>query len=186
MNIIPTEIPDVLILEPKVFGDSRGFFMESFNARTFAEKTGVTAPFVQDNHSRSARGVLRGLHYQIQQPQGKLVRCVSGEVFDVAVDIRKSSPTFGRAVSVRLSEENKRMVWVPPGFAHGFLVLSERADFLYKTTDYYAPAFERAILWNDPALKIDWPLNEIGGLSALLLSEKDKKGVPLAQAEVFD
>ncbi|HUO08237.1 MAG TPA: dTDP-4-dehydrorhamnose 3,5-epimerase [Phycisphaerae bacterium] len=181
MNIIPTDIPDVLIIEPKVFGDARGFFMESFNARTFAEKTGITTPFVQDNHSRSARGVLRGLHYQIQQPQGKLVRVVAGEVFDVAVDIRKSSPTFGRAISVHLSEENKRMVWVPPGFAHGFLVLSERADFLYKTTDYYAPAFERAILWNDPALGIHWPLEGI----TPLLSEKDKKGIPLASAEVF-
>jgi len=181
MNIIPTDIPDVLIIEPKVFGDARGFFMESFNARTFAEKTGITTPFVQDNHSRSARGVLRGLHYQIQQPQGKLVRVVAGEVFDVAVDIRKSSPTFGRAISVHLSEENKRIVWVPPGFAHGFLVLSERADFLYKTTDYYAPAFERAILWNDPALGIHWPLEGI----TPLLSEKDKKGIPLASAEVF-
>ncbi len=185
MNILPTDIPDLLILEPKVFGDSRGFFMESFNAKAFAEKTGISAPFVQDNHSRSARGVLRGLHYQIQQPQGKLVRCVAGEVFDVAVDIRRSSKTFGKAVGIRLSEENRRIAWIPPGFAHGFLVLSERADFLYKTTDYYAPAHERSILWNDPALKIEWPLAEIGGLAALLLSEKDKKGVPLAQAEVF-
>ncbi|MGN6369740.1 MAG: dTDP-4-dehydrorhamnose 3,5-epimerase [Phycisphaerae bacterium] len=185
MNVIPTAIPDVLILEPKVFGDSRGFFLESFNAKTFTEKTGISANFVQDNHSRSGRGVLRGLHYQIQQPQGKLVRCVLGEVFDVAVDIRRSSKTFGQGVGIRLSEENKRIAWIPPGFAHGFLVLSERADFLYKTTDYYAPAYERSILWNDPALKIEWPLDEIGGTSGLVLSEKDKKGIPLFQAETF-
>lgn len=187
MNVVRTEIPDVMILEPKVFGDARGFFMESFNAKAFAEITGVQAEFVQDNHSRSGRGVLRGLHYQIQQPQGKLVRVASGEVFDVAVDIRKSSKTFGRAVGVRLSEENKRMLWIPPGFAHGFLVLSERADFLYKTTDYYAPAFERTIQWDDPKLCIAWPLEGIGGAggSGLLLSEKDRKGIPLERAEVF-
>jgi dTDP-4-dehydrorhamnose 3,5-epimerase len=183
MNVVRTEIPEVLILEPKVFGDSRGFFMESFNARTFAEKTGVNASFVQDNHSRSGRGVLRGLHYQIQQPQGKLVRVMTGEAFDVAVDIRRSSKTFGRAVGVMLSDENRRMMWVPPGFAHGFMVLSEWADFLYKTTDYYAPAFERTIQWDDPALSIPWPLDGIGGRP--ILSEKDKKGVALAQAEVF-
>jgi dTDP-4-dehydrorhamnose 3,5-epimerase len=183
MNIIRTEIPEVLILEPKVFGDSRGFFMESFNARTFAAETGVTAAFVQDNHSRSARGVLRGLHYQIQQPQGKLVRVAMGKVFDVAVDIRRSSKTFGRAVWTELSEENHRMMWVPPGFAHGFMVVSERADFLYKTTDYYAPAFERSIRWDDPALGIPWPLGEVGGVPGL--SEKDRKGVELAEAETF-
>ena len=159
MNVIPTAIPDVLILEPKVFGDSRGFFFESFNAQVFREATGVTAHFVQDNHSRSARGVLRGLHYQIEQPQGKLVRCTQGEVFDVAVDIRLDSPTFGTWFGAILSEENKRQMWIPPGLAHGFLVVSESADFLYKTTEYYAPQYERAILWNDPDLAIVWPLN---------------------------
>lgn len=181
MTVLPTDIPDLLILEPKVFGDSRGFFMESFNAKAFAAATGITSPFVQDNHSRSARGVLRGLHYQLQQPQGKLVRVVTGKVFDVAVDIRPNSKTFGRAVGVELSEENRRTVWVPPGFAHGFLVLSDSADFLYKTTDYYAPAFERAIRWNDPALQIPWPL---AGIGAPALSEKDRNAVPLAQAEL--
>ena len=181
MNVIRTEIPDVLILEPKVFGDERGFFFESFNGKAFLEKTGVTANFVQDNHSRSARGVLRGLHYQLQQPQGKLVRVAIGEVFDVAVDMRRSSPTFGKAVDVRvLSGENKRMLWIPPGFAHGFLVLSERADFLYKTTDYYAPAHERTILWDDPAIGIAWPLK-----GEPTLSKKDVVGTPLAQAETF-
>lgn len=181
MTIIPTTIPDVLIIEPKVFGDARGFFMESFNARLWEEQTGVPAAFVQDNHSRSGKGVLRGLHYQMQQTQGKLVRCALGEVYDVAVDIRRKSPTFGQWVGVRLSEENKRMLWVPPGFAHGFLVLSELADFLYKTTDYYHPQSERTILWNDPALGIDWPLE-----GAPKLSKKDEAGVPLAQAEVFE
>jgi dTDP-4-dehydrorhamnose 3,5-epimerase len=186
MNIIRTDIPDVLILEPKVFGDSRGFFMESFNAKTFATETGVSAAFVQDNHSRSGRGVLRGLHYQIQQPQGKLVRVALGKVFDVAVDIRRSSKTFGRAVWAELSEENHRMLWVPPGFAHGFMVVSERADFLYKTTDYYAPAFERSIRWDDPALGIPWPLGEVSGVGGgPVLSEKDRKGVGLAEAETF-
>jgi dTDP-4-dehydrorhamnose 3,5-epimerase len=183
MKVIRTEIPEVLILEPKVFGDSRGFFMESFNATTFAAETGVTAAFVQDNHSRSGRGVLRGLHYQIQQPQGKLVRVAMGKVFDVAVDIRRSSKTFGRAVWAELSEENHRMMWVPPGFAHGFMVVSERADFLYKTTDYYAPAFERSIRWDDPALGIPWPLEGVGGAPGL--SEKDRKGVAFADAETF-
>jgi dTDP-4-dehydrorhamnose 3,5-epimerase len=182
MNIVRTEIPDVLILEPKVFGDSRGFFMESFNARTFRELTGVEAEFVQDNHSRSGRGVLRGLHYQIVQPQGKLVRVVRGEVFDVAVDIRRGSATFGKWAGVVLSEENRRMAWVPAGFAHGFLVLSETADFLYKTTDYYAPQHERAIAWNDPAIGIEWPL---GGMMPVL-SGKDQKAVLLAGAEVFE
>ena len=175
-----TSIPDVLIIEPKVFGDQRGFFFESFNEDAFNQVTGLTAKFVQDNHSRSAKGVLRGLHYQIQQPQGKLVRVVSGEVLDVAVDIRRSSPTFGKAVTALLSGENHRQLWVPLGFAHGFVVLSETADFLYKTTDYYAPAFERCILWNDPAIGIDWQLTDLPKLSG-----KDAAGVLLSQAEVF-
>jgi dTDP-4-dehydrorhamnose 3,5-epimerase len=175
-----TAITDVLIIEPKVFGDQRGFFFESFNEDAFNQVTGLKAKFVQDNHSRSAKGVLRGLHYQIQQPQGKLVRVVSGEVLDVAVDIRRSSPTFGKAVTVLLSGENHRQLWVPPGFAHGFVVLSETADFLYKTTDYYAPAFERCILWNDPALGIDWQLAEQPKLSG-----KDAVGLLLSKAEVF-
>ena len=175
-----TAIPEVLIIEPKVFGDERGFFFESFNEDAFNHVTGLTAKFVQDNHSRSAKGVLRGLHYQIQQPQGKLVRVVSGEVLDVAVDIRRSSPTFGKVVSVLLSGTNHKQLWVPAGFAHGFVVLSETADFLYKTTDYYAPVFERCILWNDPALNIDWQLTETPQLSG-----KDAAGILLAQAEVF-
>lgn len=182
MNVIATNIPDVLIIGPKVFGDDRGFFYESFNKKRFAELTGITAEFVQDNHSKSARHVLRGLHYQIQQAQGKLVRATLGEVLDVVVDIRKSSPTFGQSVSVILSAENKRMFWVPPGFAHGFVVLSEVAEFLYKTTDYYAPEHERAILWNDPALGIDWQLNG----AEPLLSAKDRSGIPLDKAEVFE
>jgi dTDP-4-dehydrorhamnose 3,5-epimerase len=181
MNVIQTKIPDVLIIEPQVFGDERGFFYESFNENLFTEKTGVKTNFVQDNHSRSARNVLRGLHYQIQQAQGKLVRVVVGEVFDVAVDIRKSSPTFGQWVGCLLSAENKRIFWVPPGFAHGFLVLSEAAEFLYKTTDYYAPQYERSILWNDPDLAIDWP-----GTGEPILSAKDKAGQPLKTAEVFE
>ena len=181
MKVTPTAIPDVLILEPDVFGDARGFFMESFNARKFAEATGIDTPFVQDNHSRSARGVLRGLHYQIRQPQGKLVRVVRGEVFDVAVDLRRASPTFGAWSGVVLSEENNRQLWVPPGFGHGFLVTSESADFLYKTTDYYAPEHERSVMWNDPAIGIEWPLD-----GAPLLSAKDKAGVLLAEAEVFE
>lgn len=183
MQVIPTAIPDVLILEPRVFGDARGFFMESFNARTFAEVTGLAREFVQDNHSRSRRGVLRGLHYQMEQTQGKLVRVTAGRVFDVAVDLRRSSPTFGKAVAVELSEDNHRMFWVPEGFAHGFLVLSGSADFLYKTTDYYHPASERSLLWNDPALAIDWPLAEVG--EELQLSAKDAQGVLLDQAVVF-
>ncbi len=173
-------VPDVLIIEPKVFGDQRGFFFESFNQEAFNHVTGLNANFVQDNHSRSAKGVLRGLHYQIQQPQGKLVRVASGEVLDVVVDIRRSSPTFGKSVSVLLTGENHKQLWMPPGFAHGFVVLSETADFLYKTTDYYAPAFERCILWNDPALGIDWQLAEQPKLSG-----KDALGVLLSQAEVF-
>jgi dTDP-4-dehydrorhamnose 3,5-epimerase len=180
MNVIQTAIPGVVIIEPKVFGDDRGFFYESYNQQRFEELTGTAPVFVQDNHSRSARGVLRGLHYQIQQTQGKLVRVTSGEVFDVCVDLRRSSPTFGKSVSVILSAENHRQFWVPPGFAHGFLVTSDSAEFLYKTTDYYAPQYERSLLWNDPALGIDWPLQQ-----EPLLSVKDKAGVPLASAEVF-
>lgn len=173
-------IPDVVLVEPKVFGDDRGFFFESFNQARFEEAIGRSANFVQDNHSRSAKHVLRGLHYQIQQPQGKLVRVVQGEVFDVAVDLRKSSPTFGQWVGEILSAENKRQVWIPEGFAHGFVVLSDTAEFLYKTTDYYAPAYERSIAWNDPAIGIQWP----AGVEPIL-SVKDAHGQPLAQAEVF-
>jgi dTDP-4-dehydrorhamnose 3,5-epimerase len=180
MKVTRTAIPELLILEPKVFGDARGFFLESYNQKAFAEATGVTAPFVQDNHSRSARGVLRGLHYQLKQPQGKLVRVVRGAVFDVAVDVRKSSPTFGQWVGAELSEENQRQFWVPAGFAHGFIVLTESADFLYKTTDYYAPEHERCIAWDDPAIGIDWP----EGIEPKL-SEKDQRGVGLGEAEVF-
>ena len=180
MRALSTAIEGVLILEPKVFGDARGFFMESYNRRAFAEATGLDVDFVQDNHSRSRKGVLRGLHYQIQQPQGKLVRVVRGAVLDVAVDIRKSSPTFGQWVAEELSEDNHRQLWVPPGFAHGFMVLSETAEFLYKTTDYYAPAHERSIAWNDPAIGIQWPAGLVPQLSA-----KDKAGVSIQQAEVF-
>ncbi|RMX18096.1 dTDP-4-dehydrorhamnose 3,5-epimerase [Vandammella animalimorsus] len=183
MHTCATAIPDVLILEPKVFGDARGFFLESFNARTFAQATGLRLDFVQDNHSRSRKGVLRGLHYQLQQPQGKLVRVVSGAVFDVAVDIRRGSPTFGRWVGVELSEDNQRQLWVPPGLAHGFVVLSDSADFLYKTTDYYAPEHERSIAWNDPDIGIAWPLAE-HGIEQPQLSEKDARAMPLAQAEL--
>jgi len=172
MQITPCRIADVLLLEPRVFGDERGFFFESFNQRDFNQATGLDLQFVQDNHSRSARHVLRGLHYQVVQPQGKLVRVVAGEVFDVAVDIRPGSPTFGQWAGEVLSAANKRQLWVPPGLAHGFLVLSETADFLYKTTDYYAPAHERCIAWNDPTLAIDWPL----GGQAPVLSAKDKAG----------
>lgn len=180
MRVIPTSIPEVLILEPKVFGDSRGFFLESFNARAFRDACGLDVSFVQDNHSRSAQGVLRGLHYQLLQPQGKLVRVVRGRVFDVAVDVRRSSPTFGRWEGTELSEDNHRQLWVPAGFAHGFVVLSELADFLYKTTDYYAPQHERCIAWNDPAIGIDWPFQ-----GEPLLSAKDREGKLLADAEVF-
>ena len=180
MIITPTALPDVLLIEPKVFGDARGFFFESYNRHAFAEASGLDVDFVQDNHSRSAQGVLRGLHYQIQQPQGKLVRVVAGAVFDVAVDIRKTSPTFAQWVGIELSAENKKMIWVPPGFAHGFLVLSESAEFLYKTTDYYAPSHERAIAWNDPDIGIAWPL-----AAAPLLSAKDQAGRRLKEAEVF-
>jgi len=181
MNVIPTAIPEVLIIEPKVFGDDRGFFYVSFNEREFAEKTGVKTQFLQDNHSRSGKNVLRGLHYQIQQPQGKLVRVVVGEVLDVAVDIRKSSPTFGQWASCLLSAENKRQFWVPEGFAHGFYVLSDYADFLYKATNYYAPQYERSLLWNDPDLGIDWSL-----IDEPILSDKDRVGKTLKEAELFD
>ncbi|PVY81514.1 dTDP-4-dehydrorhamnose 3,5-epimerase [Cupriavidus alkaliphilus] len=181
MNIVKTALPEVLILEPKVFGDDRGFFFESFNARQFEDATGLKRDFVQDNHSRSAKNVLRGLHYQIQQPQGKLVRVVAGTVFDVAVDIRRSSPNFGKWVGVELSAENKRQLWVPEGFAHGFVVLSESAEFLYKTTDYYAPQFERSLRWDDPALAIDWPIE-----GAPVLSKKDEDAPAFAVAELFE
>ena len=180
MHVITTDLPEVLILEPKVFGDERGFFYESFNAQRFAEATGLEREFVQDNHSRSQRGVLRGLHYQVQQAQGKLVRVSAGEVYDVAVDVRRSSPTFGRWVGAHLSAENKRQMWVPQGFAHGFVVLSEFAEFLYKTTDYYAPEHERCIRWDDATLAINWPLEDAPQLSA-----KDQAGVAFADAEVF-
>ena len=182
MKATPTAIADVLILEPRVFGDPRGFFFESFNQRAFNHATGLDVGFVQDNHSRSARGVLRGLHYQVRQPQGKLVRVVRGAVFDVAVDIRQASPTFGQWVGVELTEENHKQMWVPPGLAHGFLVLSETADFLYKTTDYYAPEHERCIAWNDPALGIAWP--DIGAVPQL--SVKDAGGLRLQHAIGLD
>jgi dTDP-4-dehydrorhamnose 3,5-epimerase len=180
MNATRLRIPDVLVIEPKVFGDARGFFFESFNQKAFAQATGFNGAFVQDNHSKSVKGVLRGLHYQIKQPQGKLVRAVSGEIFDVAVDIRKSSPTFGQWVGERLSAENKKQMWVPAGFAHGFLVISETAEVLYKTTDYYAPEHERCIAWNDPAVGIAWP-----EIAAPSLSAKDQQGAALATAETF-
>lgn len=179
MKVTPTAIPDVRLIEPRMFGDDRGFFFESWNARAF-EDAGIGAVFVQDNHSRSRRGVLRGLHYQIEHAQGKLVRCVAGEVYDVAVDLRRSSPTFGRWVGVALSAANARMLWVPPGFAHGFVVLSDAADFLYKTTDYWHPEHERTLLWNDPALGIDWPLS-----GAPVINAKDAAGTPLAAADVY-
>lgn len=181
MNVVPTALPDVLVLEPKVFGDERGFFFESYNKRTLEDRAGIQAEFVQDNHSRSAKNVLRGLHYQIKQSQGKLVRVISGAVFDVAVDIRRASPTFGRWVGEVLSEDNRRMMWVPPGFAHGFLVLSDYAEFLYKTTDYWAPEHERCISWCDRNLDIQWPLS-----GEPTLSPKDQAGVSLHDAEVFD
>lgn len=183
MKILTTAIPDVLILQPKVFGDERGYFFESFNERRFMEAIGAReAPrFVQDNHSKSARNVLRGLHYQIRQPQGKLVRVTAGEVFDVAVDIRRDSPTFGKWVGATLSAENKLQMWMPAGFAHGFVVLSESAEFLYKTTDYWAPEHERCIAWDDPAIGVEWPID-----AAPVLSEKDRSGKLLADAEVFE
>jgi dTDP-4-dehydrorhamnose 3,5-epimerase len=180
MNVVQTAIPDVLMIEPRVFGDARGFFLEGYNARGFRQATGLSVDFVQDNQSRSRRGVLRGLHYQLQQAQGKLVSVVCGAVFDVAVDIRRSSPAFGQWAGVELSEDNHRQLWLPPGIAHGFLVLSERVDVLYKSTDYYAPEHERVILWNDPDIEIEWPLAD-----QPLLSPKDQAGLPLQQAECF-
>ena len=180
MKITPTTIPEVLVIEPKVFGDARGFFFEGFNQKAFNEATGLDVNFVQDNHSRSAKGVLRGLHYQIEQPQGKLVRVVRGAVFDVAVDIRKGSATFGKWEGIELSEDNHKQLWIPAGFAHGFLVTSDSAEFLYKTTDYYAPEYERCIAWADPAIGIQWPMDTVPQLSA-----KDTLGKPLASAEVF-
>lgn len=181
MRAIATSIPDVLIIEPKVFGDDRGFFFESFNKREFAKLVGRNVDFVQDNHSRSAQNVLRGLHYQIQHPQGKLVRVISGKVFDVTVDIRRSSPSFGKYIAVELSAENKRMLWIPEGFAHGFVVLSDSAEFLYKTTDYWHPEYERCIKWDDSTLQIDWQVSV-----PPLLSGKDAQGKYLAEAELFD
>jgi dTDP-4-dehydrorhamnose 3,5-epimerase len=180
MNIIQTAIPDVLVIEPKVFGDDRGFFFESHNDRNFEIQTGIKTHFVQDNHSRSAKNVLRGLHYQIKQPQGKLVRVTAGAVFDIVVDIRRSSPTFGKHVATHLSADNKRLLWVPVGFAHGFIVTSDYAEFLYKTTDYWAPEHERCIAWNDPELNIPWPLE-----AEPVLSAKDRQGQPFSKAEVF-
>lgn len=180
MNVVTTDLPGVLIIEPKVFGDERGFFYESFNAKAFEAATGLNTQFVQDNHSRSQKGVLRGLHYQLENTQGKLVRVTAGEVLDVAVDIRRSSPHFGRWVAVRLSAENHRQLWVPEGFAHGFVVLSDFAEFLYKTTDYYTPSAERCIRWDDPTLAIDWQLSEAPQLSA-----KDQTGKTLQEADLF-
>ncbi|MBZ8180067.1 dTDP-4-dehydrorhamnose 3,5-epimerase [Oscillatoria salina] len=180
MKVIPTEIPEILIIEPQIFGDDRGFFYESYNQQVFAEKTGISPNFVQDNHSRSRQNVLRGLHYQIQQPQGKLIRAVIGEIFDVAVDIRQTSPTFGQWISCILSAENKRQLWIPPGFAHGFLVISEIAEVLYKTTEYYAPEHERTILWNDPELNINWSLSD-----SPIISAKDRAGKPFKNAEFY-
>jgi dTDP-4-dehydrorhamnose 3,5-epimerase len=180
MIVTPTTIPDVIVLEPKVFGDERGFFFESFNSRSFAEATGVQKQFVQDNHSRSSKNVLRGLHYQIQKPQGKLVRVVEGEVFDVAVDMRRSSPTFGQWVGAHLSADNKKQMWVPEGFAHGFLVLSDVAQFLYKTTDFYAPEHEKSVLWDDPAIGIEWPLD-----GKPTLASKDEAAARFNEAEHF-
>ena len=180
MNIIPTELKDVFVVEPRIFGDDRGFFYESFNKKVFEKTIGHNVDFVQDNHSRSVKNVLRGLHYQIRQPQGKLVRVVKGAVFDVAVDIRKTSPSFGKWVGIELSAENKKQFWVPPGFAHGFLVLSDSAEFLYKTTDYYAPEYERCIIWNDADLDIHWPVDSLP-----ILSSKDQQGVLFRNAETF-
>lgn len=182
MKIEKTNLPDVLVLTPTVHGDDRGFFFERYNRKQFRGATGVDPDFVQDNHSGSSQGVLRGLHYQIRQPQGKLVWTIAGEIYDIAVDLRASSPTFGIAAGIRLSATNRRMVWIPSGFAHGFLVVSKTAEVLYKATDFYAPEHERTLLWNDPGLKIEWPLAEIG---EPILSEKDRKGIPIAIAERF-
>ena len=181
MQVVKTAIPDLLMLEPKVFRDDRGFFFESFNQKTFQNLTGVNAHFVQDNHSKSSTNVLRGLHYQVEQAQGKLVRVTAGEVFDVAVDIRRQSSTFGKWVGVLLSAENKRQIWIPPGFAHGLVVLKDNTEFLYKTTDYYAPQHERCIRWDDPSIGIEWPITQ-----APILSGKDQLGLALSQAEVFE
>lgn len=181
MKVTPGELPEVLLLEPRVFGDERGFFLESYNKRTFSELAGTDAQFVQDNHSRSARNVLRGLHYQLEQAQGKLVRVVAGEIFDVAVDLRRSSPRFGRWMGHHLSAANKHMLWIPAGFAHGFLSLAADTEVLYKTTDYYAPEHERCVLWNDPDIGIDWPLE-----GAPTISPKDAKGVALKDAEAYE
>lgn len=180
MKVTPTAIPDVLVLEPKVFGDERGFFLEPYNKRAFREATGLDVEFVQDNHSRSKRGVLRGLHYQIRQPQGKLIRVVAGRIFDVAVDLRRSSATFGKWVGMDLDAQSMRMMWIPAGFAHGFMVLSDVVDMLYKATDYYAPQHERTLRWDDPRLGIAWPLAE-----PPTLSDKDRRGVSLAEADVY-
>lgn len=182
MQFIPTEIPDIVLIEPRLFGDARGFFMETYQAQRFAE-AGLPTHFVQDNHSGSVKGTLRGIHYQIRQPQGKLVRFVAGEVFDVAVDLRRSSPTFGRWVGVVLSAENRRQLWVPPGFGHGFYVLSEWAEIVYKATDYYAPQWERSLLWNDPTVGIEWPLIDS---QSPILSAKDAEGIPFDQAETYE
>jgi dTDP-4-dehydrorhamnose 3,5-epimerase len=182
MKVHTTHIPDVLILEPKIFGDDRGFFLESWNQKTLKDQVGIDEVFVQDNHSKSSKGVLRGLHYQLEQPQGKLVRVVTGRVLDVVVDIRKSSPTFGQYFSIELNDQNHLQLWIPPGIAHGFVVLSDTADFMYKTTDYYAPQYERSILWNDIDLNIDWHLGDI----TPSLSDKDKEGVSFKNAEYYD
>lgn len=183
MNVIPTRLPDVLIIEPQVFNDARGFFVESYNEIAFSQAAGISLRFVQDNHSRSAHGVLRGMHYQIQRPQGKLVRVIKGKVFDVVVDLRRSSPYFGQWTGAELSDANQRQHWIPPGFAHGFLVTSESADVFYKVTDYYAPEHERCMLWSDPALGIEWPLDAVSG--DLKFSAKDRQGLTLAQAETY-
>ncbi|UIF90623.1 dTDP-4-dehydrorhamnose 3,5-epimerase [Cupriavidus sp. UYPR2.512] len=180
MHVIPTALPEVLIIEPKVFSDERGFFLESFNKKSFEAATGLKREFVQDNHSRSARNVLRGLHYQIEHPQGKLLRAVTGEVFDVAVDLRRNSPNFGKWVGVTLSAENKRQLWVPEGFAHGFVVISESAEFLYKTTDYWHPEHERSLLWNDPSLSIQWPIT-----ATPVVSAKDAEGKTFKEIDYF-
>jgi len=185
MKRIATALPDVFLIEPKKFGDSRGYFFESFNQRVFDELCGRSVAFVQDNQSRSARGVLRGLHYQIQQPQGKLIRVLEGEIFDVAVDLRRNSPTFGRSACFLLSAENNLMAWIPAGFAHGFLALEDGSTVLYKASDFYAPAHERTLLWNDPALDVGWPLDQVGGRGKVIISEKDLVGKPLGDADVY-
>ena len=185
MKRIDTALPEVFLIEPKKFGDSRGYFFESFNQRVFDELCGAPVTFVQDNQSRSARGVLRGLHYQIRQPQGKLIRVLEGAIFDVAVDLRRDSPTFGQSVSFLLSAENNLMAWIPPGFAHGFMALQDGSTVFYKASDFYAPAHERTLLWNDPALDIAWPLADVGGRDKVVISEKDLAGRPLADAEVY-